>query len=189
MPDHSTPGGGSDPAEPSGSVDPVEVSGLLEESDPTGSTEAPEADLSASGSRRILLVVASLAAAFVAVIAVVVGIVATRDDGGANDAQGSPAAGLEVVDEKGPVTHSFVVPAGTAMRIEQGLHVNVVPDRLEVRVGDTIRIRNEDNVAAEVGIFNVAPGVTVTMRFTEAGRLAGYCSVDPSGQFVIEVQE
>ena len=133
--------------------------------------------------RRALVVVASAVVLVLAVAGVVVGLRLTTND---DDRDGRAA--LEVIQEKGSVTHEFVVPAGTAARVQAGLHVDVVPDQISVRVGDTIHIRNEDDVAAEVGVFNVAPGVTVTMRFTEPGRLEGYCSVDPDGRFVIDVQ-
>ncbi len=153
---------------------------LFEDGDEPHSGRAPRSR------RRVLVVVVSSVAVVVVGVVVLVGLRLSTSRGDTEDRDGR--AGLEVIQDKAPATHQFVVPAGTAARLQQGLHVDVVPDRISVHVGDTIRIRNDDEVAAQVGVFNVAPGVTVTMRFTEVGRLEGYCSVDPDGRFVIDVR-
>lgn len=94
---------------------------------------------------------------------------------------------FEVVDDRSAVTHEFTVPPGAAVRTARGEDLGIVPQRLRARVGDTIRIRNNDEVAATVGIFYVGPGDVVTMRFNSVGRLQGSCNVHPSGTFVIDV--
>ncbi|HLU30683.1 MAG TPA: hypothetical protein VK088_02895, partial [Acidimicrobiia bacterium] len=59
-------------------------------------------------------------------------------------------AGGEVVE--------VVVPLGTGERLERGEIVDLMPAELNLKVGDTIRIRNEDVVFQEVGPYFVAAG-------------------------------
>jgi hypothetical protein len=96
---------------------------------------------------------------------------------------------VEVLDDRATVLHEFVVPIGTEAALDAGETVELVPQVLDVRVGDSIRIRNEDVSTAQVGIFNVAAGETVTMRFSTPGELVGECDVHPSGEFRIRVSE
>jgi len=96
---------------------------------------------------------------------------------------------VEVIDDQAAVLHEFVVPIGTEAALDAGGTVELVPQVLDVRVGDSIRIRNEDVSTAQVGIFNVAAGETVTMRFTASGELVGACDVHPSGEFRIRVSK
>lgn len=87
------------------------------------------------------------------------------------------------------VNYDFVIPYGTAARIAAGENINIIPDRLRVRVGDTMRVRNDDAKAAQVGFFRVNPGETVTMRFTTPGRFEDKCDVRAQGNqvFIIDV--
>jgi hypothetical protein len=81
----------------------------------------------------------------------------------------------------------FVVPAGTAGRLVRGERVSIVPRELRVRVGDTIRIRNDDTVSQVVGPFYVRAGETLTHRFVSPGRLVGACDLHPSGKLAIVI--
>lgn len=71
------------------------------------------------------------------------------------------------------VTHDFVIPPGTAERLRQGEDPAVIPQRLDVHVGDRIRVRNDDTEKARLGIFDVDPGETTTMKFMEESVLTG----------------
>lgn len=102
---------------------------------------------------------------------------------------GREGAKVEVVGGSGPVTHEYVIPFGTYKRLQGGETIELVPQTLKVKVGDSIRIRNDDAYGSQVGIFHVGAGETVTMKFKTPGRLEGECDVHPSGKFVIEVQE
>lgn len=85
--------------------------------------------------------------------------------------------------------HDYLIPAGTADRIAAGEGVEIVPAELVVRVGESIRIVNEDDTDHLVGLFFVGAGQTLTQRFRSPGTLEGECSVHPSGQFSITVVE
>ncbi len=103
---------------------------------------------------------------------------------------GDDRAEVQVVsDPAASVDHDYVIPFGTNNRIAGGEDVTIVPKVLNVQVGDRIRIENQDDYGAQVGIFNVGAGETVTMKFTTPGQLEGACDVHPSGTFTINVRD
>jgi len=85
--------------------------------------------------------------------------------------------------------YDYLIPEGTADRIGSGEFVEILPAELAVRVGEVIRIINEDDEGHFVGIFYVGAGETVTQRFAAVGEFVGACSVHPSGQLTLEVRE
>ncbi len=94
-----------------------------------------------------------------------------------------------MLEADGSVDYDFVIPPGTQDKINAGELVEIVPQRLDVEVGESIRIRNDDDRGAFVGIFYVGAGEVVRMRFTTPGELKGACDVHPSGEFIIDVAE
>lgn len=85
--------------------------------------------------------------------------------------------------------YDYLIPEGTADRLDSGEFVEILPAQLAVRVGEVIRIINEDDRGHFVGIFYVGAGETVTQRFAAPGEFVGACSVHPSGQLTLEVRE
>jgi plastocyanin len=88
----------------------------------------------------------------------------------------------------GPERITVEVPAGTAARIEAGEEVEIMPQALEVSVGDTLEIRNLDAVAHEVGPYLVGAGETVRQTFTSPGTIEGICTLNPMGEVTIVVR-
>jgi hypothetical protein len=84
-------------------------------------------------------------------------------------------------------TYEYVVPYGTSVRIDQGQVVDLMPRLLEVKVGESIRISNQDGRDYMIGPFYVTAGQSLAMRFTHSGELSGVCSMNPEGEFVIKV--
>jgi hypothetical protein len=80
------------------------------------------------------------------------------------------------------------VPLGTGARIDAGETVELLPRTLEVSVGDTLEIRNQDIVAHEVGPYGVAAGQTVRQTFSTPGTLQGMCTLHPDGEITIVVR-
>ena len=80
------------------------------------------------------------------------------------------------------------VPVGTAARIEAGERVELLPRSLEVAVGDTLEIRNQDVETHQVGPYTVAAGQTVRQTFSSPGTLQGLCTLHPDGQLTIVVR-
>ena len=130
--------------------------------------------------RRGLVVGAVVLVAAVAAVAVFAVVRLTGDDG-------TGAAQLQVVDADGEVDHDYVIPAGTQDRRRRGETIEIMPARLDVRVGESIRITNDDDAGAFVGIFYVGAGEVVSMRFTTPGTLSGACDLTPDGEFTIDV--
>ena len=103
----------------------------------------------------------------------------------------SPRAGIDVTsaDDADEYQHDYLIPPGTAARIEAGEEIEIVPAELIVEVGDALRIINADSTDHIVGVFFVAAGETLTQRFNSEAVLEGECSVHPSGAFTLRVVE
>jgi hypothetical protein len=105
---------------------------------------------------------------------------------GDDDASGSIQ--IESADDADEFAHDYLIPPGTASRIASGADVEIVPAELVVKVGDAIRIVNNDSEDHIVGVFFVAAGETLTQRFNSVAVLEGECSVHPSGAFTLRVE-
>jgi len=103
----------------------------------------------------------------------------------------SEGRGALVVDDADATRadYEFLIPEGTAERIKAGEDVEILPAQLAVKVGEVIRIVNEDDTGHFVGIFYVGPGETVTQRFASTGTFSGRCTIHPSGQITLTVGE
>ncbi len=100
----------------------------------------------------------------------------------------SPSAPqVEAAGRNATVDKRYVIPAGTAKRIAAGESVRVLPERLTLKVGQVISIRNDDDAGQIVGPFFVAAHSSMTERFTTPGHFVGKCSVHLSGQIVLDV--
>lgn len=110
------------------------------------------------------------------------------DSGGGNSGGSSNGATKWGKLEDGEkATFEYVVPYGTSVRIDQGQQVDIMPQQLDVKVGDSLRITNRDGRDYMIGPFFVTAGSTVAMRFTQAGELSGVCQMNPEGEFRINV--
>jgi plastocyanin len=117
----------------------------------------------------------------VALVAVALSAISCGDGG--SDAAGSPADSLI----PGPYDHDFTIPEGTAARIAAGDDVEVMPPELDAKVGETIRIVNDDVKSHTIGSFYVLAGTTLTYRFSTTGVFQGECSTHTNNQFVLKV--
>lgn len=127
-------------------------------------------------------------AAITLVAASVVTVAACGSGGSTADPAASGAASTVPATTVAPTTtmrkgvvHDFVVPAGTAAKIDRGEDPGVIPKRIDVHVGDSIRVRNDDTEVARLGLFNVAPGETVSMDFNKVTVLSGVIFDDEGG--------
>ncbi len=121
-------------------------------------------------------------------LVIVGGLLLGRSKGGSGG--GSAGTGIQITDADSATVfvHDFLIPPGTADRIAAGESVEIVPTELVVKVGDAIRIVNNDTDDHVVGVFFVASGETLTQRFNTVGVLEGECSVHPSGSFTLRVE-
>ncbi len=84
---------------------------------------------------------------------------------------------------------NYVIPLGTGERIDAGEPLDILPGRLEAKVGQVIHIKNEDDRGHLVGPFFVGAHEELSQRFSSPGELTGDCSVHPSGQFVVSITQ
>lgn len=110
-----------------------------------------------------------------------------RNDNGTTS--GGPRAQWGALAEGEEATYEFVVPYGTSVKIDQGQQVDLMPQRLDVKVGDSIRIKNQDGRDYMIGPFFVTAGQELAMRFTQPGELSGVCQMNPEGEFLINVTQ
>ncbi|MEI6402194.1 MAG: hypothetical protein WCP59_08410 [Actinomycetota bacterium] len=89
----------------------------------------------------------------------------------------------------GPYDYDFTIPAGTGVLLDAGARPAVFPTFLDVKVGDTIRIINDDDRGHSMGTFYVLAKSTLTYRFTTPGVFKGECTVNPGQEFVLTVTE
>ncbi|TFH13281.1 MAG: hypothetical protein E4H05_11230 [Acidimicrobiales bacterium] len=102
-----------------------------------------------------------------------------------SDASSDPAS--EAVDSVDVATYEYVIPQGAGEALDAGTPLTILPAELEVQVGETIRIVNEDDRGHSVGPFFVGANETLTQRFSSPGEFVGVCTVHPSGEFVLVV--
>jgi hypothetical protein len=126
--------------------------------------------------RRVLIT-----ASLIAVIAIgsVVGIVLFSEEG----------PQFQPISHSTPADYEYVIPEGTGERIDAGEAISIIPSELDVHVGESIRIVNNDERGHIVGVFFVGSGETMSQEFTTAGTLSGSCTVHPSGEFTLQVLE
>lgn len=90
-------------------------------------------------------------------------------------------------DEREPQTVTFVVPDGAAEDAYFGKPVDVMPPEVELRVGDTLVVRNDDSQTASVGPFTVRAGETLRQTFRRPQTLIGECTLSGTGEVKIIV--
>ena len=89
--------------------------------------------------------------------------------------------------DRTPVDHRFVIPAGTAARLEAGEEVEVLPARIELRSGDSVTLVNDDDVTQGSGFLVAPPHDSVTYEFNRAGTYVAACTLHPGGSLEIVV--
>lgn len=95
----------------------------------------------------------------------------------------------ENVSPNDKATYEYNVPFGTGNRMDSGEVVEIMPSTLTVKVGESIRIDNDDIRDYMIGPFFVMAGQTLAMRFTQPGTIEGVCQINPEGKFTITVVE
>ncbi len=86
-------------------------------------------------------------------------------------------------------TYEFVIPPGASDAVAAGEPLRIVPAHFEAKVGESVRIVNNDRRGHNVGPWYVGSSETLTQKFTSAGIYEGLCSVHPSGAMVLEVTD
>lgn len=117
----------------------------------------------------------------------------SSDGGSPSTLAGDSLAGDEdlfVEDaESREVDYSYVIPLGAGEALDAGEPLEILPAQLEVQVGQTIEIVNEDERGHLVGPFFVGGGETLRQRFSSPGEFIGLCTVHPSGELRLIISD
>jgi len=89
----------------------------------------------------------------------------------------------------GAPDYTFTIPAGSGDAIDRGEPLDILPQELDVEVGELLELINLDDRGHLVGPFYVGKGETLRQRFNAPGTFIGACSVHPSGEIVLTVTE
>lgn len=81
----------------------------------------------------------------------------------------------------------YVVPRGTQQLLDKGAVITLMPARLEMKVGDVLRIRNDDDVDQLVGPYLIKAGKQFELQYRSPGRFEGACALSGSDTFEIIV--
>ena len=106
---------------------------------------------------------------------------------GCSGGDDSSGPGFVPANESESATYQYVRPLGAGDALDAGTPLEILPAELEVSVGESIRIVNNDERGHNVGPFFVGAHETLSQRFSSAGEFAGVCTVHQSGEFVLVV--
>jgi hypothetical protein len=88
-----------------------------------------------------------------------------------------------------PKVVEIIVPAGTQDKLDRGEIVDVMPALLEFRVGDTLRVRNDDSHVQYAGPYRVLPGEQFELEYGAPGRYGGLCDLSGNARYEIVITE
>lgn len=83
----------------------------------------------------------------------------------------------------------YTIPVGAGEALDRGEPLEILPARIDATVGQVIEIVNEDDRGHLVGPFFVGVGETLRQQFVSPGEFTGICTVHPSGQLILVVEE
>ena len=95
--------------------------------------------------------------------------------------------GAWLVLDARPTDHRYVIPNGSAARIDNGQLIDIIPNELNFKAGDTLTVVNHDSADHFVSATQIPAGETVTYTFPSPGVFDGACTVHPRGAVRIEV--
>ncbi len=107
---------------------------------------------------------------------------------GCRGGDGAAGPGLTPTEQAGAATYEYTIPLGAGEALDAGNPLEILPAELSTKVGETIRIVNDDDRGHNVGPWFVGANETLNQEFTSPGEFEGVCTVHPSGQLVLVVE-
>jgi hypothetical protein len=86
-----------------------------------------------------------------------------------------------------PQLVEIVVPAGTQDKVDRGEIVDVMPAVLRFRIGDVLRIRNDDSADQYVGPYLVQAGEQFELKYGSIGQYGGLCNLSGGSSYSIVI--
>jgi plastocyanin len=97
-------------------------------------------------------------------------------------------SGVFFATRRTPQTLEYIIPKGTATQLLLGEPINIMPDRIDLSVGDRLIIRNRDVVNHTVGPYTMRPGESIDVTYRRVGRFTGICTVNANSDTVITIR-
>jgi hypothetical protein len=88
-----------------------------------------------------------------------------------------------------PGTVELVIPAGTAERVAAGEAPPDIPEEMIFVAGDTLVVKNEDNVTHQLDLLYIPAGTSASMALPQANNFAFTCSFQPNKYFNLTVRQ
>jgi len=83
----------------------------------------------------------------------------------------------------------LTIPAGTAAEVARGEQPPSIPTDMVFVVGDTLVMKNEDNVDHKLGQLWIPANSSAQLALTVVGNVAFECSFQPGNYFGLDVHE
>jgi len=90
--------------------------------------------------------------------------------------------------DRPPRTVEIEIPPGTAAKVSGGEQVSSLPEEMVFVVGDTLKVRNRDSAAHELGPLYIPPGSSASLRMDDASQYVLGCSFQPSQYLGFDVR-
>jgi hypothetical protein len=91
--------------------------------------------------------------------------------------------------DRAPDQIELVIPAGTAEKVANGEPVPSIPDEMVFVLGDTLVVKNDDNVDHQLGPLWIPPKSKASLLLDTADRYAYSCSFQPSQYLGVDVKQ
>lgn len=88
----------------------------------------------------------------------------------------------------GRADFQWVIPKGTAAKVALIDHDQIFPPVMYAKVGQSIRIVNEDSIGYTVGPFYIGPHQTLEQVFQRTGVFEGACTTHRDGRIVLIIE-
>jgi len=91
--------------------------------------------------------------------------------------------------DRAPQQVELVIPRGTAAKVAAGELVTGIPEEMTFVLGDTLLVRNEDDVDHQLGPLWIPSRASASLLMEVPERLAYTCSFQPSQYFGLVVKQ
>ena len=83
----------------------------------------------------------------------------------------------------------IIIPPGTQAKLDRGELVNVMPANLSFRIGDVLRVRNDDTADQYAGPYLVQAKTQFELKYGATGRYGGLCNLSGGSSYTIIITE
>ncbi|NUM45727.1 MAG: hypothetical protein HUU38_13575 [Anaerolineales bacterium] len=91
--------------------------------------------------------------------------------------------------DRDPQEVLLLIPAGTGEKVAQGEAEPSIPEEMTFVIGDTLTVKNEDNIDHQLGSLFIPAGTSASLPLQQAANLEYECSFQPSQLFGLTVRQ